>query len=252
MVAGNWKMNGGLEFTRDYFDAFKNSLKNISFPENMQVVIAPSSVVLSEAIRHSSGSVIELSAQNVSSYEEGAYTGETSAKMLAELKCFWCLVGHSERRALFNESDVAVVEKIRRLLAENIKPILCVGETLAQREAGKAESVVAEQINAVFDAFSEAELSKIVVAYEPVWAIGTGKTATPEQAQAMHRCIRGFIAAKSESLAEKLVILYGGSVSADNAEALFAQEDIDGALVGGASLKVEAFSRICEQMAVSD
>jgi len=252
IVAGNWKMNGGIAFARDYFDAFKVSLKDISLPENMQVVIAPPSALLSEVALQASGSVVELSAQNVSSYDEGAYTGEISAKILADLKCLWCLVGHSERRALFEETNAVVVEKIKQLLAKGIQPILCVGETLAQREAGQAESVVADQVNAVFDVFDESELSRVVIAYEPVWAIGTGKTATPDQAQAMHQCIRNLVAAKTEQLAEKLVILYGGSVNADNAETLFSQEDIDGALVGGASLKVEAFSRICEQMALSN
>lgn len=252
IVAGNWKMNGSVAFTRDYFEAFKVSLKSISLSENMQILIAPPSALLSEVANQTVGSVVELSAQNVSSYDEGAYTGEVSAKILADLKCSWCLVGHSERRALFAETDSLVVEKIRQLLVNDIQPVLCVGETLAQREAGQAEVVVAEQVNAVFDVFNESELSKLVIAYEPVWAIGTGKTATPDQAQAMHKCIRELVSSKSVCLAEQLVVLYGGSVSADNAETLFAQEDIDGALVGGASLKVEAFSRICEQMALSN
>jgi len=251
IVAGNWKMNGGVAFTRDYFEAFKVSLKSIGLSENMQVLIAPPSALLSEVASQAVGSVVELSAQNVSSYDEGAYTGEISAKILADLKCSWCLVGHSERRALFAETDSLVVEKIRQLLVNDIQPVLCVGETLTQREAGQAEVVVAKQVNAVFDVFNESELSRVVIAYEPVWAIGTGKTATPDQAQAMHKCIRELVSVKSECLAEKLVVLYGGSVNADNAETLFAQEDIDGALVGGASLKVEAFSRICEQMALS-
>lgn len=252
IVAGNWKMNGGVAFTRDYFKTFKASLKNISLPENMQILIAPPAGLLSEVAQQAAGSGVDLSAQNVSSYEQGAYTGETSAELLAELNCLWCLVGHSERRALFDDSNEVVVEKIQRLLAADIQPILCVGESLEQRESGQAEAVVEEQINTVFDKFNDAELSKIVIAYEPVWAIGTGKTATPEQAQAMHQFIRGLVATKAESLAEKLVILYGGSVNADNAEELFNQTDIDGALVGGASLKVEAFSRICEQMALSN
>lgn len=252
IVAGNWKMNGDTAFTQDFFDAFKVSLKNIGLSENMQVLISPPTALLSELAKQAVGSVVELSAQNVSSYEEGAYTGETSAKMLADLGCLWCLVGHSERRALFAETDSAVVEKVKQLLVNNIQPILCVGETLVEREAGQANAVVAEQVNAVIDMFSEAELSRLVVAYEPVWAIGTGKTATPEQAQEMHAGIRQLVASKSERLAEKIVILYGGSVNAENAETLFAQEDIDGALVGGASLKVEAFSRICEQLAKSE
>lgn len=252
IVAGNWKMNGDVAFTRDYFDAFKVSLRSISLPENMKILIAPPSALLTEVAKQASGSVVALSAQNVSSYKGGAYTGETSARILADLKCLWCLVGHSERRALFAETDDLVVDKIKQLLVNDVQPVLCVGETLSQREAGQAEVVVAEQVNAVFDVFDESELSRVVIAYEPVWAIGTGKTATPEQAQAMHQFIRKLVAAKAEQLAEKLVILYGGSVNAENAETLFAQVDIDGALVGGASLKVEAFARICEQMALSD
>jgi triosephosphate isomerase len=252
IVAGNWKMNGGVAFTRDYFKAFKVSLENISLSDNMHILIAPPAALLSEVTSQASSSVVEVSAQNVSSYEEGAYTGEISAKILAELNCLWCLVGHSERRALFAETDEQVVEKIKQLLANDLQPVLCVGETLEQRESGQAEMVVAKQVSAVFDRFSEFELSRIVVAYEPVWAIGTGKTATPDQAQEMHRYIRKLVAEKAEQLSEKLVILYGGSVSAENAETLFAQEDIDGALVGGASLKVEVFSRICEQLATSD
>jgi len=251
IVAGNWKMNGSVAFSRDYFEAFKLSLANMSLPESMKVIIAPPASLLSEVGRHVAGSVIALSAQNVCSFEKGAYTGETSSEMLADLDCQWCLVGHSERRALFSETNSDVVEKIKQLLAKNIQPVLCVGETLEQREAGSAETVVAEQLNAVFDVFSDAELSKVVVAYEPVWAIGTGKTATPDQAQAMHKQIREQVSIKSKALAEELIVLYGGSVNAGNAKTLFAQEDIDGALVGGASLKVEEFSRICELMASS-
>jgi len=244
-------MNGSVAFSRDYFEAFNISLAKIALPENMQVVIAPPAVLISSVAQQALAGIVTLSAQNVSSYDKGAYTGETSAEMLVDLSCQWCLVGHSERRALFAETDRVVVDKVRQLLVNNVQPILCLGETLAQREAGNAEAVVAEQLNAVFGVFSEVELSNIVLAYEPVWAIGTGKTATPDQAQAMHKSIREQVALKSKSLAEKIVILYGGSVNAANAETLFAQEDIDGALVGGASLKVEEFSRICELMAAS-
>ena len=244
-------MNGSVAFSRDYFEVFNVSLAKIALPENMQVIVAPPAVLISSVAQQASTCNVALSAQNVSSYDKGAYTGETSAEMLVDLSCSWCLVGHSERRALFAETDQVVVEKVRQLIANNIQPILCLGETLAQREAGSADVVVAEQLNAVFSVFSEVELSKVVLAYEPVWAIGTGKTATPDQAQAMHKSIREQVALKSKSLAEKIVILYGGSVNAANAETLFAQEDIDGALVGGASLKVEEFSRICELMAAS-
>lgn len=251
IVAGNWKMNGGVAFAHDYFDLLKLSLSKLSLAENVSIIVAPPAVLLSEASRSIDGSSIELSAQNVSAYEKGAYTGEVSASMLSEVSCDWCLVGHSERRALFAETDADIVEKIKQLLACNIKPILCVGETLAQRESGKAESVVAEQISAVFSAIDESQLFRVVIAYEPVWAIGTGKTATPEQAQAMHKSIRRQVSLSSKGLADDLVILYGGSVNAENADTLFAQEDIDGALVGGASLKVEDFSLICKQMAES-
>ena len=244
-------MNGSVAFSRDYFDVFNVSLAKIALPENMQVIVAPPAVLISSVAQQALACNVALSAQNVSSYDKGAYTGETSAEMLVDLSCSWCLVGHSERRALFAETDQVVVEKVRQLIANDIQPILCLGETLAQREAGSADVVVAEQLNAVFSVFSEVELSKVVLAYEPVWAIGTGKTATPDQAQAMHKSIREQVALKSKLLAEKIVILYGGSVNAANAETLFAQKDIDGALVGGASLKVEEFSRICELMAAS-
>jgi len=253
IIAGNWKMNGSLAFMQDYLADFKEALavKGIVKSDVFSVVIAPPFVLLSEAITASKSSVIEVAAQNVSSYESGAYTGEVSSSMLSDLSCSWCLVGHSERRALFGDTDVVVLSKIERLLEQNISPILCVGETLAQREAGQAEETVAQQLDAVFDHLTESQLRKLVVAYEPVWAIGTGKTASPEQAQAMHESIRLRVAGKSKELADSLVILYGGSVNAQSAEALFAKKDIDGGLVGGASLKVNDFVLICEHLAAS-
>jgi len=250
IIAGNWKMNGDIAFTRDYLNEFSQALvnKNLVGANNLQIILAPPSILLSEMKQCIADGEIDVAAQNVSAYEQGAYTGEVSASMLADLACEWCLVGHSERRALFGESDEVVVAKIGQLLTKGLNPILCVGETLEQRELGLADSVVAGQLDAVFSAFSEEELLKIVVAYEPVWAIGTGKTATPEQAQEMHESIRNKVAKKSASLAQSLVILYGGSVSSSNAKALFAQKDIDGGLVGGASLKVDEFVLVCEQL----
>ena len=248
IVAGNWKMNGNSSFVGSYLDTLKAALAEADLLVGMKVVLAPPSTLLSGMKSALSGSIIELAGQNVSSYQEGAYTGELSAAMLTDVGCAWCLVGHSERRALFGESNQDTVEKVKRLLEQRIRPIFCVGETLAQRQSGAAEAVVAEQLDAVFEALDEAQLSQLVVAYEPVWAIGTGHTATPGQAQEMHKAIRSKVARKSATLAENLTILYGGSVNAGNAQELFAQPDIDGGLVGGASLKAKEFSQICEQM----
>ena len=253
IIAGNWKMNGGLVFMRDYISDFKeaDAVKSMAKSDLFSVVIASPSVLMSEMIAVSKNSGIDVAAQNVSSFVSGAYTGEVSSSMLSELSCSWCLVGHSERRALFDDTDEIVLSKVERLLEQNVSPILCVGETLTQRDSGQAESIVAQQIDAVFDHLTELQLQNIVVAYEPVWAIGTGKTATPEQAQAMHESIRLRVASKSKELADSLVILYGGSVSSQNAEALFNKKDIDGGLVGGASLKVNEFVLICEHLAAS-
>jgi len=254
IIAGNWKMNGNVAFTRDYLSKFEQSLreKGLLASSDFQIVIAPPSILISEMKCSISDTSIEVAAQNVSAFDEGAYTGEISVSMLKDLACDWCLVGHSERRALFDETDAEVVKKVQQLLGKGIQPILCVGETLEQRDAGRAESVVAEQLDAVFlneELVRSGELAKVVVAYEPVWAIGTGKTASPEQAQSMHESIRNRVAEKASSLAETLVILYGGSVNAANAQSLFAQKDIDGGLVGGASLKIDEFSSICEHVA---
>jgi triosephosphate isomerase len=251
IVAGNWKMNGNAAFTQDYLEKFKMLLAENNLLEcaEIDIVLAVPPILLPALKQGVSGSAVAVSGQNVSSFQGGAYTGEVSAEMLADMSCQWCLVGHSERRALFGETDQVIVEKVRQLLAVSIKPILCVGETLEQRDAGQAEKVVAEQLDAVFGVLSEADLEKLVVAYEPVWAIGTGQTASPEQAQSMHAFIRARIAGESPVLADNLAILYGGSVNSKNADALFGQADIDGGLVGGASLKPEEFILICNEMA---
>lgn len=244
LVAGNWKMNGNAEFAKDFSSSLRSKLTGSSLA--CDVMIAPPVpylCILSEAL---SGADVKLAAQNVAEYEEGAYTGEVSATMLNDLGCDAALVGHSERRSLYGESDERVAEKVARLLKSGISPILCVGESLEERESGDAKRVVGDQVAFVLKRFPIERLSSLVIAYEPVWAIGTGKTATPEQAQEMHAYIREVVARESEEFAQSVSILYGGSVNGANAKELFAQPDIDGGLVGGASLKVEDFYAICQ------
>jgi triosephosphate isomerase len=185
-----------------------------------------------------------LGAQDVSAQKSGAYTGEVAASMLIELGCAYVIVGHSERRAYHGETDVLVAEKAKQALTTGVRPVVCVGETLAQREAGQTALVVQAQLQAVLDALSDDELLNVVVAYEPVWAIGTGKTATPEMAQEVHAVLRAQLRARSEMLAEKICILYGGSMKPDNAKELLAMVDVDGGLIGGAALKAEDFLAI--------
>ncbi len=238
-------MNGDLAGIGEYFQSLQQSLEQGR--SQAIVIVAPPMPFLGIAAQELKGaSRIQLAAQNVSAYENGAYTGESSADMLKQLDCGYSLVGHSERRALFGEDDRQVLVKIRRLLACGIVPILCVGEALSEREEGRAEEVVRQQVMAVMSELDVPQRAQLIIAYEPVWAIGTGKTASPEQAQAMHKFIRQTLSDLDEALADEIVILYGGSVNAGNAQALFAQRDIDGGLVGGASLKANEFSQICE------
>lgn len=188
-----------------------------------------------------SDSAIALGAQDVSEFERGAYTGEVSTAMLADFDCRYAIVGHSERRAFFGDSNERVAAKAERAIADGLVPIVCVGETLAEREAGLAEDAVAAQLAAVLDRVGAARFASAIVAYEPVWAIGTGRTATPDQAQAMHAWVRAQVAARDPEVGERLSILYGGSVKASNAGELFSEPDIDGGLIGGASLVAEDF-----------
>lgn len=253
IVAGNWKMNGDRAFVQDYMTSFKEcwNEKRLDQFVGLSIVIVPPAILISSVQESSKNmgvaGLFELAGQNVAEYSAGAYTGEVSASMLKDFGCNWSLVGHSERRALFGDRSSVIVEKIKRLLDEGLRPILCLGETLAEREQGEAEACVKSQLDSILDAFNVSELSKLVLAYEPVWAIGTGKTASPEEAQAMHKFIRSVVSSKSNDLAEAMIVLYGGSVNANNAESLFGQDDIDGALVGGASLKPEEFTEICAQ-----
>jgi triosephosphate isomerase len=243
IVAGNWKMNGGLAFSAAYLAQFKKLASTIS--DEVDVVIAPAAVLIPAMVHELAGTRISIAGQNVAAFERGAFTGEISAAMLAETGCQWCLVGHSERRQLFGESDATVSEKVLRLLESDIRPVLCVGETLAQREAGQALDTIRHQVESVLASLNQDQLLKLVIAYEPVWAIGTGMNATPEQAQEVHRFIRSLIADMSASSARVIPLIYGGSVNQSNAKGLFEMSDIDGALIGGASLKADEFAQIC-------
>ncbi len=242
LIVGNWKMNGSVTSAA----TLVNDLRATPVPEGVDVAVCPPLVHITLVHDALAGSGIGLGAQNVSEYTVGAYTGEVSATMLQELGCQYVIVGHSERRALFGETDARVVAKVHQVLAAGMTPIVCVGETLAQREANETEAVIAAQVNVVLDALTQEELALLVIAYEPVWAIGTGKTAAPEEAQAVHAFIRGLWSAsvKGAESAAELRVLYGGSVKADNARLIFAQPDVDGGLVGGAALEAEQFLAI--------
>lgn len=243
LVAGNWKMNG----TRAEGEALISALKSGFGPAvTAQVAICPPYVYLAGVGSMLEGSSVALGAQNVSQRNNGAYTGEISAAMLKDVGCEYVILGHSERRALYGEGDALVAEKVVAASRAGLKPILCVGELLEERESGATEQVVARQLDALLSSEEGlAALQCAVIAYEPVWAIGTGRTATPAQAQQVHAFIRQRIAMKDMALAAKIQILYGGSVKGGNAEELFAQVDIDGGLIGGASLNAEEFLTIC-------
>ncbi len=242
LIAGNWKMNGSLVANEALLQALCAGLAQQPAGAACEVAVAPPALYLAQAQALLSGTDLALAAQDVSVHESGAYTGEVSAPMLRDFGVRYCLVGHSERRQYHGESDTQVAAKAMRALAAGICPIVCVGETLAEHEAGQADAVVKRQLAAVVQAAGHC-VSEIVVAYEPVWAIGTGKTATPEQAQRVHAVLRAQLRAASAP-GTHIRILYGGSMSAGNAAQLLAQPDIDGGLVGGASLKAADFLQI--------
>ncbi|WP_105168731.1 triose-phosphate isomerase [Pseudoalteromonas sp. T1lg23B] len=237
IVAGNWKMNGSLELVSEICGEVEKH-KNA----NLDVIIFPPALLLKEVV--SKG--VMAGTQTISEFDSGAYTGEIHAQLARELGAKYTLVGHSERRSLFSESNQQVADKFAKAQEFDLIPILCVGETEQQRDAGETEEIVAQQIKAVIDKLGVAALNNSVIAYEPVWAIGTGKTATPEQAQAVHKFIRDMLSGYDEQVAQTLRILYGGSVNEKNSESLFAQADIDGGLIGGASLQKDAFISICK------
>jgi len=244
LVAGNWKMNGTRSGATDLLGAVTRGMTAV---KGAQVAVCPPFVYLSEAARLIKETAIALGGQDLCpEIGEGAFTGEVSGAMLRDVGCSCVIVGHSERRALYGESDAVVAKKFFAARAAGLTPILCVGEQLQERESGATETVVARQLDAVLSQRDgAAALAKAVIAYEPVWAIGTGKTATPEQAQQVHAFIRGRIARHDKTVAADVQILYGGSVKAGNAAELFAMPDIDGGLIGGASLDAEQFLAIC-------
>ena len=246
-------MNGGLEANAALLSAVVSSLDSTSrdTASDCDVAVCVPFPYLAQAQRQLAGSKVGIGSQDVSEFESGAYTGEVSATMLREFDCRYAIVGHSERRMWFGDSNERVAAKAERAIAKALTPIVCVGETLAEREQGRAAAVVEAQMNAVLERIGAAGLAKCAVAYEPVWAIGTGKTASPDEAQAMHAAIRAHIAKRDAGVASGLVILYGGSVKASNAAALFESPDIDGGLIGGASLIAKDFMGIVEAAAAA-
>ncbi len=220
--------------------------QGVSGLDNIDVVVCPVNVHISAVASVTQSTSVKLGAQNAHPAESGAFTGETSMAMLGELGCQYAIVGHSERRQLFGETDKAVAEKVEAALQQGITPILCIGETLDEREAGHLEKVIHAQLGEVLARVGIDALSKVVVAYEPVWAIGTGKTASPQQAQEVHAMIRARLACDNADIAASVQILYGGSVKPDNAADLFSQADIDGGLIGGAALDADSFTAICQ------
>ncbi|MDF7679705.1 triose-phosphate isomerase [Enterobacteriaceae bacterium ESL0689] len=240
-VMGNWKLNGSHHMVNELVTGLRKELAGVA---DCIVAIAPPEVYITQAKQIAAGSHIQLGAQNVDLHLSGAYTGETSAAMLKDVGVGYVIIGHSERRTYHKESDDLIAQKFAVVKEQGLTPVLCIGETEAENESGKTQEVCARQIDAVLKTQGAAAFTGAVIAYEPVWAIGTGKSATPAQAQAVHKFIRDHIAKADAQVAKQLIIQYGGSVNADNAAELFTQPDIDGALVGGASLKAEAFAVI--------
>ncbi|MDG1905580.1 MAG: triose-phosphate isomerase [Arenicella sp.] len=252
LIAANWKMHGSSAMAQNFVSELslmleKSPVKGLAY----DVLLCPAMPYLGVASSavEKCGSAIKVGAQTVNEFEQGAYTGETSLGMLQDLGVQYSLVGHSERREIYGETNELVAAKFVACVGVTdpaVRPILCMGETIEQRKAGQTESVIAEQLASVINAAGIEAFAKADIAYEPVWAIGTGETATPAQAQSVHQFIRAELSKKSESVADSVRILYGGSVKPVNAAELFSQQDIDGGLVGGASLDVESFAAICK------
>ncbi|MFC7293353.1 triose-phosphate isomerase [Marinobacter aromaticivorans] len=249
IVAGNWKMNGSKDLSEKLVGYVRSEAGSLD--KHVEVVIIPPAIYIQDVLKQA-GDRISVGVQNVGQWQSGAYTGEISSGMARDAGCSYVLVGHSERRQLFGETDDLVALKVSSIVGNGLTAIVCVGETLEEREAGRAETVVAEQVRAGLaplaqESGSQGQWQNIVVAYEPVWAIGTGKTATADDAQAMHASIRGVLKSMGAP-SEEISLLYGGSVKADNAAALFSEPDIDGGLIGGASLIAEDFVSICRSV----
>lgn len=243
LVAGNWKLNGSKQSNQELIEGILGGISEI---KNTDIAVCPPYVYIPQVAKLLTSTKVAWGAQNCSQYVSGAYTGEVSADMLKELGCQYIILGHSERRAIYNESDDVIAEKFISAKNAGTTPILCVGELLEERQAGNTEEVVARQLDTVVEKAGIEQFDNAVIAYEPVWAIGTGVTASPDQAQDVHDFIRRRLAAKNPAVAEKIQILYGGSVKPDNAAELFAKPDIDGGLIGGASLQADSFLGICK------
>lgn len=242
LVVGNWKMNGNLTQSQELLKAV---IAGTSELRNVICAVCAPYPYLAEVQNVLEGTHVQWGAQNVSQFDQGAYTGEVAAEMLLDFACRYVIVGHSERRTLFGEDNHTVALKFKKAQSAGLVPILCVGETLAQREIGETERVIEEQLNAVIKLTGIDSLVQSVIAYEPVWAIGTGRTATPAQAQSVHAFIRNKLVRENADVAAKVQILYGGSVKSSNASDLFSMSDIDGGLIGGASLIASEFVSIC-------
>ncbi|MDO6993290.1 triose-phosphate isomerase [Brachyspira innocens] len=247
LIAGNWKMNNSNKEALELVNQLKDLVKDV---KDRDIMIAPTFTCLSDVHNALKGSNIKLGAQNLYFEEKGAFTGQISADMLLAVGCEYVIVGHSECRDIFGEKDELINKKVKRALDKNLIPVLCVGEHLEEREKGITSDIVSNQIKEAFKGLSEAEAKKVVIAYEPVWAIGTGKTATPQDADEVHKTIRETLKSLyNENVAEGMIILYGGSVNEKNADDLLNMPNIDGALVGGASLIADKFARIVNYIA---
>lgn len=243
LVMGNWKMNGSLLSNQTLLEALDPVVAECT---DIDVAVCPAAVHLGQVVELSQNTRLGVGAQNMSEQDKGAFTGEISCEMLRDLGVGFVLVGHSERRSLFGETDELVAVKVEKALEKGVVPVLCVGETLEQRQSGEMQTVIETQVRAVLERCTINAFAQIIVAYEPVWAIGTGETASPDQAQEVHAFIRGLLAPLDSDIAARTTILYGGSVNAANAQSLFAMKDVDGGLVGGAALKADDFAAICK------
>ena len=245
LVIGNWKMHGSVDANIALIGDLESQLQSLDIKLDTQIAVCPPFAYLQQLSELLQQSEIGLGAQDVSEYSKGAYTGEVSTTMLKEFNTEYVLVGHSERRTLFADSDQRVADKFTAVCNAEMIPVLCCGETLQQREQGNTEQVILSQLEAVLAVAGKERLTQAVIAYEPIWAIGTGVTASPEEAQSVHAVIRGWLQKNLPESADTMQLLYGGSVKADNAKQLFAEEDIDGGLIGGAALDATAFIAIC-------
>lgn len=239
-VAGNWKMNGSLSQNRDLLNALIETVKDA----DSDVVVFPPAIYIQQVATILDGTNIKVGVQNISFEAKGAFTGEISLSMVKDFGCDYILIGHSERRTLYGETDADVAKKMKVVVAAGLTPVICVGETLEERESGKTEDVIKAQLTSVIDEIGIEAFKNAVIAYEPVWAIGTGKTATPEEADQVHEFIHCTLKAYDDKISDLVRVVYGGSVNASNVDSLFAKENIDGALVGGASLEAEGFTKI--------